>query len=596
MHAHLSSPKYRPDIDGLRAVAVLSVVVFHAFPNLLKGGFIGVDVFFVISGYLISTIIYQNLDKGTFRFTDFYSRRIKRIFPALLLVLAGVYLLGWWALLSDEFKQLGKHIASGASFISNIVLWRESGYFDNSADTKPLLHLWSLGVEEQFYIVYPLLLWGAWKNKINLLKLTVFLAALSFYLNITGIKKDSVGTFLLSQTRFWELMCGSLLAWLMAYKKDLISQLTPILKKRDLVSKYFNFDEWDQNKLANAASILGFLLLLYGFFGIDSGRRFPGGLALIPVLSATLIIAAGQRAWVNREILSRRLAVWFGLISFPLYLWHWPMLSFARIIESETPSPQIRIVLVALSVFFAWLTYRFVERPIRSEAYGKSKVAVLVALMCITGWVGYWTFRSDGFEMRNSVKGFVNNKNELVRTPMKDEACLNYVGIKEPLFPYCRFMNVGGSETIAVIGDSHAHVAFPGIAEVLKEKGKNTVLLANSACPPFLGVPTGKNLTEKRACQSRIEQLLEILRNKSDIKRVFFFARGPVYVTGKEPVTGEKELNVESNMSYSEYFDGAQNTINSLVGAGKSVYFVTENPELKCRSLEKRLQDLDLLS
>ena len=164
---HLLHPKYRRDIDGLRAVAVLAVVAFHAFPNWVKGGFIGVDVFFVISGYLISTIIFESLDKGTFSFSEFYARRIKRIFPALIIVLVACFTFGWFALFPHEYKQLGEHIAAGAGFLSNIVLWKDAGYFDNAADTKPLLHLWSLGIEEQFYIVWPFLLWISWKRKFN---------------------------------------------------------------------------------------------------------------------------------------------------------------------------------------------------------------------------------------------------------------------------------------------------------------------------------------------------------------------------------------------------------------------------------------------
>lgn len=199
---HLSHPKYRPDIDGLRAVAVLAVVAFHAFPNWARGGFIGVDVFFVISGYLISTIIFKNLDKGTFSFTEFYARRIKRIFPALFLVLIACFAFGWFTLLADEYKQLGKHIAAGAGFISNFTLWNEAGYFDNSAETKPLLHLWSLGIEEQFYIVWPLFLWFAWKRKFSLLTITIVVAVASFVLNVNGIKQDMVATFYSPQTRF----------------------------------------------------------------------------------------------------------------------------------------------------------------------------------------------------------------------------------------------------------------------------------------------------------------------------------------------------------------------------------------------------------
>src|SRR5574343_1432860 len=166
-NSHLSHPKYRPDIDGMRAVAVLSVVVFHAFSYWLKGGFIGVDGFFVISGFLISTIIFEHLESGNFRFSEFYYRRIKRIFPVLAVVLIVSLGFGWMALLPEELNQLGKHAVAGAGFFSNFVFWSEAGYFDNSAETTPLLHLWSLGIEEQFYIVWPVLLWFAWRRKIG---------------------------------------------------------------------------------------------------------------------------------------------------------------------------------------------------------------------------------------------------------------------------------------------------------------------------------------------------------------------------------------------------------------------------------------------
>jgi peptidoglycan/LPS O-acetylase OafA/YrhL len=182
---HLAHPKYRPDIDGLRAVAVLSVVVYHAFPSLLKGGFVGVDIFFVISGFLISIIIFSSLERDSFSFYDFYSRRIRRIFPSLLVVLISCYGFGWFALLADEYKQLGKHIAAGAGFGLNFILWSEGGYFDTPSETKPLLHLWSLGIEEQFYIVWPVLLWAAWKKKFNLFTISIVLFFISFGLNLS---------------------------------------------------------------------------------------------------------------------------------------------------------------------------------------------------------------------------------------------------------------------------------------------------------------------------------------------------------------------------------------------------------------------------
>lgn len=213
-------PEYRSDIDGLRAVAILSVVGFHAFPFWVKGGFVGVDIFFVISGFLISTIIFGNLERNTFSFIEFYSRRIKRIFPALLVVLIACFAFGWFALLADDYKQLGKHMAAGAGFASNIVLWNESGYFDKAAETKPLLHLWSLGIEEQFYIVWPLLLWFAWKSRFNLLAMTFSVVAVSFVLNVRGIRTDAVAAFYSPQTRFWELLVGSVLAWLTLHKRN----------------------------------------------------------------------------------------------------------------------------------------------------------------------------------------------------------------------------------------------------------------------------------------------------------------------------------------------------------------------------------------
>ena len=403
---HLSHPKYRPDIDGLRAVAVLAVVAFHAFPSWVRGGFIGVDIFFVISGYLISTIIFENLDRGTFSFTDFYARRIKRIFPALIIVLIACFIFGWFELLAEEYKQLGKHIAAGAGFISNFMLLNEAGYFDNSADTKPLLHLWSLGIEEQFYIVWPLFLWFAWKRKFNILVITIIVAIASFVLNIKGIKQDMVATFYSPQTRLWELISGSLLAWFTLYKKDTLANIK--LKLDLLLSRIVHSEkkEPDDKVLSNVLSFVGLLLLVYGFWRINKELSFPGNWALVPVLGAVLIITAGSEAWINRTVLSNKVAVWFGLISFPLYLWHWPLLSFARIVENQVPSRNIRIAAVVLSIALAWLTYKLVERPIRFGRYEKIKSLVLVFLLFIVGFIGYNTYQRDGLSFR--LKGVTN--------------------------------------------------------------------------------------------------------------------------------------------------------------------------------------------
>ena len=206
-------PAYRPDIDGMRAVAVLSVVVYHAFPILVPSGFIGVDMFFVISGFLITLILINNANSGSLSILDFYSRRIKRIIPALLVVFISCLTLGWFALLADEFQQLGAHVVAGIGFVSNLVLWSEDGYFDNASETKTLLHLWSLGIEEQFYIAWPLIVGFFCRRKLNLLGCILLLLVASFSYNIYLINIDATATFYSPLTRVWELLAGSLLAF-----------------------------------------------------------------------------------------------------------------------------------------------------------------------------------------------------------------------------------------------------------------------------------------------------------------------------------------------------------------------------------------------
>jgi hypothetical protein len=427
------------------------------------------------------------------------------------------------------------------------------------------------------------LLWFSWKRKFNLLTITIVVAVLAFVLNImggVGMKQDIVATFYSPQTRFWELLSGSLLAWVRLYKMDVFvntkSKIEVWLSRLVCSEKREN----DGKTLSSVLSFVGLFLLLYGFWRINKALSFPGKWALVPVIGAVLIITAGSKAWVNRTILSNKFAVWFGLISFPLYLWHWPLLSFARIVESEVPSLNIRIAAVILSTALAWLTYKLVERPFRLGKYSNVKVTILVTLMTVLGCVGYHTYVEDGYQFRNSIKAFVNNKNEIIRTPAIDDECLKYTGIKKPLFPYCRFTNVNSDETVAVIGDSHAHVAYPGIAEYLGNKGVNTVLLANSGCPPFIGSYIATNQMEKEACRDRIEQLLDAVIKKKDIKRVFVFTRGPFYNTGTEPLTGNKDLTGGNVIPITDFTNSAQLSFNRLSKTGKLVFYVTENPEL----------------
>ena len=363
------SNKYRRDIDGLRAVAVSAVLLFHGFPNRFPGGFVGVDIFFVISGFLISGIIFDDLRAGTFSFVEFYSRRIRRIFPALLLVCGACLLFGWLVLLPDQFRRLGLHTVGGALFSSNFVLLNESGYFDVASALKPLRHLWSLGIEEQYYLLWPVLLFLASRQKHGALVLLLCVGLTSFAFNIYITSADHALAYYLPVTRFWELMVGSALAYL-AVRRRSESQLGA--------------------QAANAMSGLGILAIGLSLALINERRAFPGWWALLVCAGSALCIAAGPNAWINRRILGSKPFVHVGLISYPLYLWHWPLISFATIMLGK-PSASQRAVALVMSFALATLTYRFLELPIRRAAIGSRRPRVTLRLlqsMCITAVVG----------------------------------------------------------------------------------------------------------------------------------------------------------------------------------------------------------------
>ena len=452
-------PKYRPDIDGLRAIAILAVVGFHAFPEWVQGGFVGVDIFFVISGFLISSIIFGNLEKNSFSYRDFYARRIKRIFPALILVLATSYALGWYLLLPDEFKQLGKHIAAGAGFVSNLVLWNEAGYFDNASSTKPLLHLWSLGIEEQFYIFWPLLLGLVWKRRLNFLAITILIAVASFALNVFTVSSDQVADFYSPLSRFWELMAGGVLAYLTLHKPHHLPKNT------------------------NLQSIIGLLLIVVAAASIDQASAFPGWWAVLPTAGAFLLISAQPTAWVNRYLLGNRVLVWIGLVSYPLYLWHWTILSFLRITESGLPPVGIRIAAVLASLLLAWLTYWAIEKPVRFRANGNWIIAVLCVLLALIALAGFNTYQRDGlgFRMMKISPELMGYKPDLARdwrqglcfledSDRFSAACLEH---RKPL--------------VFLWGDSHAAALYSGLQRLQNDFQFGIAQYTAAGCEPLIG-------------------------------------------------------------------------------------------------------------
>lgn len=498
--------KYFPEVDGLRALAVLSVIIFHTFPDFLAGGFIGVDIFFVISGYLISTIILKQLSKEEFSFLEFYGRRIRRIFPSLLLVLAISCIIGWPILLPIEYKNLGKYISAGAGFISNIVLWGDTGYFNKNSETQPLLHLWTLGIEEQFYIIWPFLLWLSWKYKVNYLKTTIFVALVSFFLNISKIHSDPIGTFYLPQTRLWEFLVGSILPQIVNHK-----------------NKIYNSD-W----LKNVSSIIGLSLLIYGFLEIDKNLEFPGKWALIPVVGAALIILAGSKSWINEKILSNKIIIWFGLISYPLYLWHWSLLSFLKILHGNTFSNQDRIISITLSIIFAWLTHKFIEKPIRfckNKKIVNTSLIIMMLIMCIAG---YSIYSKDGFKSR------FDNQDNCVED-FREGTCFLRPEQKYKDFEKCVNESNKG-KTILLWGDSHAAHLYLGLKA---HYGNKFIIIQRTAsgCPPVLDFTS----FNRPHCKDVNNNVFEFIK-KTHPDKIIMSAYWVNYGSSGSPIDTIKEL------------------------------------------------------
>lgn len=457
-------PKYRADIDGLRAIAVLTVVGYHAFPRYLAGGFIGVDVFFVISGFLISTIIFSNLEQNSFSLAEFYSRRVRRLFPALAAVMISCFAFGWFALLADEYQQLGKHLAGGAAFLSNFFLWAESGYFDNAAETKPLLHLWSLAVEEQFYIVWPVLLTFAWKRHWLLCMIAV-IAIASFTVNIDLSSNQPTAAFYSPLARFWEPLMGAMLAYFARYGPE------------------------QNGRYKEAQSIFGFALLAIGLILTSQEQPFPSWWVLLPTLAAVFIISAGPDAWLNRKILSAKVLVWVGLISYPLYLWHWPLLSFARIIESGTPSLNRTIAAIVVSVLLAWFTHSLIEKPIRFGGDKKRSLKYLVIVIMAIGCAGYGVYLSDGVASRAAVTNYslnANVTNEFVGPLWKytqNPRCLERFPFNTEGYGwwFCK-LSKDAAPTIVLLGNSYANQLYPGL--VKHNRLAHHTILSIGTCDP----------------------------------------------------------------------------------------------------------------
>lgn len=567
---------YRPDIDGLRAIAVLVVVVFHAFPTALHGGFVGVDIFFVISGYLISGIIFRQLRAGLFSMASFYANRVRRIFPALLAVLTACGIAGWYLLLPQEYKLLGKHIATSAGFVQNIALQRESGYFDIASDLKPLLHLWSLAIEEQYYLVYPLVVLLAWRASRQVSAVLLVLGLLSFALNMFGVRKDLVATFFWPQTRVWELLAGALLAHAQIARDIRI----PATRLQRLATGFVWWYEAptpprQQALLFNALSVVGLTLIAVSAVGLSKKLYFPGAWALVPVLGAVALIAAGPGAWINARLLASRPLVAIGLVSYPLYLWHWPLLSFAAIVENGTPSPGLRTLAVLIAGGLAWLTWRYLERPLRFGPFKSVAVWGLVPAMVVVGVSGYVIQDSQGVEQRFPLLAdqAVFDKWTWGNNP----ACTaRYPELKG--IPYC-LLEPDEPPQVAIIGDSHANQYFPGLVEM----GLKVINLGKGSCLTFLDVTTHIPLPRPQGeiCPpDHLNRAIEFALAQPTVKHIALSARFQQYhddASEAKIFTGPPGQQFGGNPQV--FRATLDKTLARLAASGKNIVFILDNPD-----------------
>ncbi len=516
MH-RLPSVKYRPEIDGLRGISILAVLAYHAFPKFCQGGFLGVDIFFVISGFLITSIIIKELQRGDFSYCNFYSRRIKRIFPALILVLGTCLLAGWILLYSDEYKFIGKHSFAGAGMFGNFVSRLEAGYFDIAAKYKPLLHLWSLGVEEQFYLIWPICLGLIFKIK-RFHSLIIFsLLSISFIFNFYYFEPESKDAFFLPITRFWELLSGAILAtWTRSQRENSFQ----IWANNTLcVSDKFKF--W----LREVIFTLGLLLTLISVFNIP---KSPIGeiYNIKIVIGSVLVILVGDKSFLAKILLANKVIIFVGLISYPLYLWHLPLLSFVQIIIPDSLSMITTFYLLTISFILATITYLYLEKKIW-EIEHRLVPVYLFFLLSLVGYAGHQIYNHNGYPHRFPQQEII------IKTKTGgqkiDPQCLKLFG--DEFNDYCLSQG-SGRNYIFILGDSLTEGISNAYSEKIASFGYHVVTLGMGGCP--LLVPENQiklaalsiiQEEKRRSCNFKIEKILSIVK-KNNPKGVIFVNNG----------------------------------------------------------------------
>lgn len=551
--------KYRAEIDGLRALAVVPVILFHAGFELFSGGFVGVDVFFVISGYLITSILIEDIENQRFSLVNFYERRARRILPALFFVMLVCIPFAWMWMLPSQMKDFSQSLVAVSLFASNIFFWRESGYFDAVAEEKPLLHTWSLAVEEQYYVLFPIFLILAWRfGKNRVFWMIVVMATISLLLSEWGWRNQATANFYLAPTRAWEIFAGSIAAF--------------IVQKNGVQKNNF-------------LALLGLAAIIFSIFAYDESTPFPSVYALVPVLGVVLLVLYADKETIAAKLLSTKAFVGMGLVSYSAYLWHQPLFSFARIRSQEHPSLLLMLALSFLSILLAYLSWRYVEKPFRNSK--KSRKIIFVA-----SFIALAVPIIVGLSVLYKLEKEVPSSNQL--TGIK---CDSFKSIGEA--DCIDYGNKNSNLTVVIWGDSHSLALRK---DVYVPEDINVISIAHPGCAPVIGLYRFDGMGNSTNCNNEdviLSHANYINQLEPDI--VVLTARWPLYLNGwqlKGTPQAMHHMLTDSDENISLVLNSAsfredlvlkkiKETVNYL--SSEKVYVLISPPDLADIGLTKKI-------
>jgi len=565
---------YRADIDGLRAVAVIPVVLFHVGAPVFPGGFVGVDVFFVISGYLITSIILPDVDKGQFSIAAFYQRRVRRIFPALIAVILFCTVVGFVLLTPSDYRTLGQSIVATTFFVSNIFFWRQANYFAAPASENPLLHTWSLSIEEQFYLFYPLLLVFISRQRGTRIAIISIACLLSFSAGAVLVFFKPSATFYLSPMRAWELLVGGLIA-----------MAGPASQQKRYLSHY--------------GALMGVALIGCSMLVYSSSMKFPGAAALLPVLGTALIIWSGQREpTVVHKFLALSPLTAVGRASYSLYLWHFPLIAFASYVELTGLNWRTKAAICVTSVIISFLSLLYVELPFRhaSPSVGIRKpVSVALTGMAIACVLGLFIELSGGVPARLDEASVTYLDAELD----KDRHHMECMTLEQRTIrptEACKLGSTSASPHVLLWGDSHAVVTGSALEEAARKNNSSFLLAASVDCPIGIGFEIDRNIGSALAanpgyqhCGEYNREMLHFVEANPDITTVVLSSRWTNWRVGEPGSPSEAEVDIrlrdaggtassaEENKRF--FAKGFESLLRALTAAEKTVWVVGPVPE-----------------